>query len=262
MPLSSAFAVSIISGLYTSLWGAFKDCPYEDFKPKTFPRSIYFHVIIFSALYFLPFFRDKFSQLNSIQIFFLVMGIERAVAEFYKGFYRTENLDKYAVPSRISFFGKYIKSDLLRYFAGTLLIAGTFSLSFLDYKIYSWWQFFIVSYSAGMAVAFGGAYKDAPFEGFSWLKFQKSSSVMGIVSPVFYFMGEIQLGFLILMCFGLERFLVEYYKTYVLRNMSGKFRADLVKIKKQLDTREKFHYSALAIILGLVILYIYELKIF
>ncbi|MGA1199710.1 MAG: hypothetical protein ACO36I_24710, partial [Candidatus Latescibacterota bacterium] len=69
----------------------------------------------------------------------------------------------------------------------------------------------------------------------------------------------VSLGFLIYMNGGLERFVVEYYKTYIQRTMSGKFRPDLVRIQHRVDTREKFHYGAWVIIIGLVVLYICEL---
>ena len=46
MDVLARFGVSLISGLYTSLWGAFKDAPYEGLKAATFPRSIYFHLVI------------------------------------------------------------------------------------------------------------------------------------------------------------------------------------------------------------------------
>lgn len=62
--------VSIVSGLYTSLWGAFKDSPYEDFKPRTFPRSIYFHVVIFAVLYFVPILRRVFLRWDGFRFFF------------------------------------------------------------------------------------------------------------------------------------------------------------------------------------------------
>ena len=113
MNLVAPLAVTLVSGLYTSLWGAFKDSPYEGYKPKTFPRSIYFHVAIFLPLFFIPYFRVHFQQLGLVQIFFLIMGIERFLAEIYKGFFRTEDQGKYFVPSRITFFGKYVASDLL-----------------------------------------------------------------------------------------------------------------------------------------------------
>ena len=108
-------------------------------------------------------------------------------------------------------------------------------------------------------MAFGGAYKDAPFEGFMFGKFQRSPMVVMTASAIFYFMGPVSLGFLIFMNFGLERFTVEYYKTYIQRNMSGKFRPDTQRIAKYLNSREKFHYGALLIIAFTVALYVYEL---
>ena len=59
---------------------------------------------------------------------------------------------------------------------------------------------------------------------------------------------------------GLERFVIEYYKTFIQRNMSGKFRPDLSRIQHHIDTREKFHYMALAVIAALVFLYIHEVR--
>ena len=110
--------VSAVSGLYTSLWGAFKDSPYEGFKPKTFPRSVYFNVVIFAALYALPAFHDRVTALGLFQLFFVTMGLERFLAEIYKGFFRTEDQAKYFVPSRITFFGRHVESELLRYGVG------------------------------------------------------------------------------------------------------------------------------------------------
>ena len=126
------FAVAIVSGLYTSLWGAFKDSPYENFKPGTFPRSVYFNIAILLPLYFVPYFRDNFQHLGLVQIFFLIMGIERFLAELYKGFFRTEDQDKYFVPSRITFFGRYVDSNLLRYAVGTLIVALVFGMLLIE----------------------------------------------------------------------------------------------------------------------------------
>ena len=264
MSFAFSLTVSIISGLYTSLWGAFKDCPYEGYKPKIFPRSIYFHVAILLPLYFVPHFRDNFYYLGLVQIFYLVMGLERFLAEIYKGFFRTEDQAKYFVPSRITFFGHHVASDLARYAVGSVIVAVVFVFLLIDIKIERFLGFLITAYCTGLIVSLGGAYKDAPFEGFKWLKFQRSALVLAVLSPLFYFLNHpdypVPLGFLIYMNGGLERFAVEYYKTYIQRNMSGKFRPDLERIQQQIDTREKFHYMALVIIAGLVVLYIYEVR--
>lgn len=255
--------VSIVSGLYTSLWGAFKDSPYEDFKPKTFPRSVYFHIVIFLVLYFAPIFRDDFALLGLFQIFFLIMGLERFLAELYKGFFRTEDQSKYFVPSRITFFGRHVDSDLLRYVVGTILVLGVFAVLLIPVPVTSFWIFLLVAYATGLLVSLGGAYKDAPFEGFQPLKFQRSGVVLAVCSPLFFFLNDpahpVSVGFLVYMNGGLERFVVEYYKTYIQRTMSGKFRPDLTRIQHCLDTREKFHYGALIIIASLIALYVYEL---
>jgi hypothetical protein len=259
------FIVVVVSGFYTSLWGAFKDGPYEGFKTKTFPRSVYFHIAIFLPLYFLPHFQLHTQHLGLVQIFFLVMGLERFLAEIYKGFFRSEDQTKYFVPSRITFFGKHVESDWLRHGVGVVIVAVVFAFLLVDWPIAGFWGYLAVAYGTGCIVAMGGAYKDAPFEGFKPLKFQRSGMVLAVLSPVFYFLSDPQnplpLGFLIYMNGGLERFSVEYYKTYIQRNMSGKFRPDLERIQEQLDTRERFHYAALVIIALLVVLYAHEIGI-
>ncbi len=249
------FLVSVISGLYTSLWGAFKDSPYEGLKKKTFPRSVYFSVAIFLLAYWLD--GQSLIEVSFISLFFALMGVERISSEIYKGFFRTEAQDKYFVPSRITFFGKYVSSDLLRYFVGVIFFVLIFVVFQLDFVITQWWQFALVAYLTGLFTSFGGAYKDAPFEGFSLLKFQRSSLVVLILTPFFYSLGPVKLGLLVYMNGGLERFVVEYYKTYIQRNMSGKFRSDLTRGEKEIATREKFHYFALVIIALVVSYYIY-----
>lgn len=257
------FLVSLISGLYTSLWGAFKDSPYEGMKRRTFPRSVYFHAVIFCALYWLPFFSSEFRQLSLFQVFFAIMGLERFLAELYKGFFRSEDQSKYAVPSRITFFGRPVTSEPLRLLSGLVLVSGVFSLLFLSIRIVDFAVFAAVAFSTGMLVSLGGAYKDAPFEGFAALKFFRSATVLAVCSPVFFYSNNpfspVPLGYLIFMNGGLERFLVEYYKTYVQRTMSGKFRPDLPRIARCIETREKYHYTAWIIIIGLMVLYVYEL---
>ncbi len=258
-------AVAAVSGLYTSLWGAFKDSPYEGLKPKTFPRSIYFNVVIFLVLYYAEPFSGRVAALSLFQLFFLTMGLERFLAEIYKGFFRTEDQDKYFVPSRITFFGHHVASDVPRYVLGTIIVAVVFGVLWIDVTVERFVPVAVVAYATGLLVALGGAYKDAPFEGFKPLKFQRSGFVLALLSPVFYFTNDstapISVGFLIYMNGGLERFVVEYYKTYIQRNMSGKFRPDLERIQKHLDERERYHYAALAIIAGVVGLFIWALMI-
>ena len=127
-------------------------------------------------------------------------------------------------------------SDLLRYAVGTVLVLGVFAVLLIPAPVTSFWVFLLTAYITGLLVSLGGAYKDAPFEGFKILKFQRSGLVLAICSPLFYFLNDpvhpISLGFLVYMNGGLERFVVEYYKTYIQRTMSGKFRPDLPRIQR------------------------------
>ncbi len=256
--------VTIISGLYTSLWGAFKDSPYEGFKGRTFPRSIYFNVVIFAALLCLPALGEQITGLGLFQLFFVVMGIERFLAELYKGFFRTEDQSKYFVPSRITFFGRHVASDWLRRSMGSILVATVLATLFVSMPVKGLLSFAVVGYGTGLLVSLGGAYKDAPFEGFKAAKFQRSGVVLALASPLLYFITDAEagaaLGFLIFMNGGLDRFVIEYYKTYIQRNMSGKFRSDLEPQKDLAAGREKFHYLALVIIASLFALYVVEYR--
>lgn len=264
MEIVTLLCISAASGLYTSLWGAFKDSPYEGFKERTFPRSIYFSLVICLALYVAPLFRDALLSLGWFQVFFLVMGLERFLAELYKGFFRSEDQTKYFVPSRITFFGHHVQSDLVRYAVGVVLVAVVFAALLVQVPVQGFLSFAAVAYGTGLIVSLGGAYKDAPFEGFKPLKFQRSGFVLAALSPLLYWINDgetpVTVGLLVYMNGGLERFSVEYYKTYVQRNMSGKFRPDLPRQQEAAQRREKFHYGALVLIAALLLVYLVERK--
>ncbi len=244
-------ATAAVSGLYTSLWGAFKDSPWEGFKPRTFPRSILFSLGIAGLLLGVPILRARIAGLGFVEIFFLVMGIERFLAELWKGFFRTESQEKYFVPSRITLLGHPVRSEALRLGVGVLLVALVLVVLFVGLPVRGFAGYLAVGYLTGLLVAGGGAYKDAPFEGFKILRFQRSGVVLAVLAPLFWWLAPdgapAPLGLLIYMNGGLERFVVEYYKTYIQRNMSGKFRPDLPRLETR--RREEFHYAGLGIVI-------------
>lgn len=264
MDIATLLCISGASGLYTCLWGAFKDSPFEGFKARAFPRSMYFSVAICLALYSVPQLRDALLPLGWFQVFFLIMGLERFLAELYKGFFRSEDQTKYFVPSRITFFGRHVHSDLIRHAVGVVLVAIVFAVLLVPVPVQHFLLFAAIAYGTGLIVSLGGAYKDAPFEGFKPLKFQRSGLVLALMSPLLYWLNDgghpVTVGLLVYMNGGLERFCVEYYKTYIQRNMSGKFRPDLPRQQEAAARREKFHYVALVIIFALVALYVVEYR--
>ena len=255
MTPAAGFAVAALSGLYTSLWGAFKDAPWEGFKPRTFPRSVLFSLAVFALLLAVPALRGRILGLGPVSLFFLVMGLERFLTELYKGCFRVEPQEKYFVPSALTLLGRPVRSRALRAAAGAALVAGVIGLLLIGVPVRGFWGYLIVAGCTGLLVSGGGAWKDAPFEGFHSLKFLRSGLALALASPLFYWLrapGEpVALGVLIYMNGGLERFLVEYYKTYIQRNMSGKFRPDLPRVET--FRREGLHYGAWALILAVAV---------
>ena len=252
--------VSLLSGLYTSLWGGFKDSPWEGFKPRTFPRSILFSAAIFAFLLAVPVLRERIADLGLVQLFFLVMGLERFFTELHKGCFREEPQEKYFVPSALTILGRPVRSRALRIAAGVVLVSGVIAVLFIAVPVTGFGAYLAVAYLTGLLVSGGGAWKDAPFEGFHTLKFFRSGLTLAIASPLFYWLrtpgDPVALGLLIYMNGGLERFLVEYYKTYIQRNMSGKFRPDLPRLETR--RREGFHYLAWVLILAVAVTAFFE----
>ncbi len=252
--------VAALSGLYTSLWGAFKDAPWEGFKPRTFPRSILLSLVLFAGLAAIPTLAGRVAGLGLVQLFFLVMGLERFLTELYKGCFRSEPQDKYFVPSQLAILGRPVHSRGLRAAAGVVLVSAVFGVLMIGAPVEGFWSYLLVAYATGLLVSGGGAWKDAPFEGFQFFKFLRSGLTLAVASPLFYWLRDpgdpVALGILIYMNGGLERFLVEYYKTYIQRNMSGKFRPDLPRVETR--RREELHYLAWILILAVAAVAIVE----
>ena len=149
------------------------------------------------------------------------MGLERFLTELHKGCFREEPQEKYFVPSALTILGRPVRSRGLRIAAGVVLVSGVIAVLFIGTPVTGFWAYLAVAYLTGLLVSGGGAWKDAPFEGFHTLKFFRSGLTLAVASPLFFWLqtpGEpVALGILIYMNGGLERFLVEYYKTYVQR---------------------------------------------
>jgi len=92
----------------------------------------------------------------------------------------------------------------------------------------------LVGFFSGLAVATGGAIKDAPYEGFDLIKFFRSpvvATVEGAIQKGLF--PTLNDGILFFSTIGTERLTIESYK--VLRaHMPGKFRFGEWNVKKEL----------------------------
>src|SRR5437764_1145745 len=103
MHAAAATTVSMVSGLFTASWGAYKDAPLEGFSHRSFWRSMVFSVGILGILRALA-----LAPLGVFRLFFVVMGVERLAIEIYKPCFRSEDQGKYLIPQDMSFLGLHV----------------------------------------------------------------------------------------------------------------------------------------------------------
>ena len=180
MSLVLAALVGLAAGLHTATWGMFKDAPHEGFTWSTYARSPVLGLLIAAAL-------ARFTGLHAgdaagiVVLFGVTYGVERGMVEVYKTFLRESDQSKYTIPMQFSVGGEVVESRALRLGAGGLYVAGV--LAVLGG---TWWLqrsgpdlgtagvALAVGSLGGWISAFGGAWKDAPVEGFHLLKFFRS----------------------------------------------------------------------------------------
>jgi len=252
MNAAAATTVSIASGLFTASWGAYKDAPLERFKIGSFVRSIVFSVGILAVLRALG-----AVPVGMFRTFFVIMGVERLAIEIYKPCFRQEDQGKYFIPQDMSFLGLHVASRPAKAAVGMALIAGTLGLMSVPAVVSSWPAHFATAVAVGLFICCGGAAKDAPFEGFDQKKFLRSAIVLAAASPLVYRLGPAPFGLLVFMNGGIERLIVESYKTYFTTTPPGKFRRGLPVIDQPfLRWRPVLRVVAAAIVVGVIVAYV------
>lgn len=255
MEIFIALIIGFLAGLHNSCWGMYKDSPHEGFTWWKFFRST-IAATIFSPIIW------KLSQLDPATALDVTTGkgilllwgctylVERLVMEFWKTFLRTEDQSKYFIPMQLHVLGKVVESKRDRfiaaifYFGGIILVAwGLFSL-WGAYKTGSltWHPYLIllILSCGGWISAFGGAWKDAPLEGFETFKFFRSPGVAYFFAWVaanltdnFLFITMCSIGFTIAS--------IETYKTFFFPSRPrGKFQGKPIDFPEMIEFRKKF----------------------
>lgn len=167
-----------MTGLHAATWGAFKDAPFEGFRTCSFVRSIVLGVTVAVVV-------ASTTTLGSTTPVVALIGLlytgERLATEWWKTFLREDPQTAYAIPMRLALRGHPVDARLPRYTVGLtvlvalVLCAGTaHTLAPVDPPV---WLTVLVAGIGGWLTAFGGAWKDAPIEGFSASKFLRSPVV-------------------------------------------------------------------------------------
>ena len=178
-----AIFVGLAAGTHTATWGMYKDAPHEGFGWRKYSRSIVVGALL-APLAAALFGLDPGAWGDAVVLFGLTYALERAAVEFYKTFLREEDQSKYTIPMQFHVFGRVVRSRTRR-----LLIGGSIVLvvGLLALVVWRWGHgralaagaVFLLGGVGGWISAFGGAWKDAPIEGFHWLKFWRSPALAG-----------------------------------------------------------------------------------
>lgn len=213
----------LLAGAHASSWGAFKDSPYEGFSTKKFVRSLVIGVAAGWFFYYTFTPDPGFSLAVGVAA---ILTLERFITEFYKAFIRNEAQSKYRISSRFLLLG-HETTEGLRAAAATVCVVAFIAFisapSFLTDRASTVVVAGLIGAYAGLGVACGGAWKDAPAEGFSWRKFLRSPFIAACVALALWTL-EKDVILLSLATIGVERMIAEFYKTFMSGRRPGKFR--------------------------------------
>ena len=231
LSIADLLIIGLFSGLNASCWGLYKDSLYEKVYVNKFIRSALFSLVLTLIFYYFL----KFIGITNynLGVFFgAIVVLERLSTEVYKGFFRKETQRKYKIPVYFHIGKHIIKNILIKEGVGIALILGIFyafySVHTISQKLPpmmgNLWIGLLLGLCMGILEAIGGAEKDAPFEGFDFLKIYRSPIVHMLWGGVLsYFTNNYAL--LFLASGGLGRMTIEFYKTFIVHKTPGKFKA-------------------------------------
>lgn len=244
--LIAAF-IGALAGLHISTWGMYKDAPHEGF---TWPK--YFRSTLVGAV--LGVISHRFTQWDlslpaaRFVYFGLIYCLERAATEFWKYFIREEDQSKYFIPMQFGIMGKPMKDARKRIPIGILVglccVGVFFAIRALERRfgggVPAWLVPLTIGSLFGWISAFGGAWKDAPVEGFETLKFFRSPGVaISWAAVVSYFTPSWTV--IALAAEGLTVASIETYKTFFFPNKPrGKFAGKPILHPQHLQFRKRF----------------------
>ncbi len=246
MSLTIALLVGLAAGLHTSTWGMYKDSPHEGFTwPKYFRSTILAGLCAVAIAVLVPMNLTRAADL--VVLFGVTYVTERALTEYYKTFLREEDQSKYTIPMQVAVLGNVVQSRTHRWLMGfgylaavTAVVVGLVALQRAELGLSEVAVVLIVGSVGGWISAFGGAWKDAPVEGFETLKFFRSPAIalayaflLANFTTSYLFIAMGALGYTIAT--------IETYKTFFFPSKPrGKFADKPVLYPEMLEKRKRF----------------------
>ncbi len=210
----------LATGAHAATWGAHKDSPFEGFRYASFLRSMVLGIVAAALLW--PLLRDVPWPI-AIGVLYTA---ERLATEWWKTIVREDDQSAYSIPMRLGVGGRPVDDRAIRWTVGVLVALGFATLCAVVAQIpadgWPWWALAVVGGTSGWFIAGGGAWKDAPVEGFSGWKFLRSPVVATACAvPLALFTDD--LAWLMLASGGASVAVIETYKTYLAGRAPGKF---------------------------------------
>src|SRR3954470_24304467 len=214
-----ALGVGTLSGAHTAIWGMYKDAIHEGFSVRRFSRSVVVGAGVALAIAMalaLPLHTPG----GLLVLFGLAYAGERGVVEVWKTFVREEDQSKYTIPMQFSLHGAPVASRGLRLAAGAgyVVIVALCLVAIAHVGRGSpggatTVKSALVGLTVGSIIAFGGAWKDAPTEGFDALKFFRSPCLTVLFAVLLARVTDSYLEIAVA-SIGFERATAETYKTF------------------------------------------------
>ncbi len=265
-----ALVTGLAAGTHASTWGMYKDSPHEGFTYRKYFRSAIIGALVGPAIWWISE-MDMFLAKSFFLLFGATYAIERLILEYYKTFLREEDQSKYFIPMQLHVFGKVVESRRGRWLAAAGYLTVVLLIGWLDWKLMSlnngrgldWNPFLVVlliGSIGGWISAFGGAWKDAPLEGFQIFKFFRSPGVAYFYALVAALFTSNYL-FITLCGIGYTVASIETYKTFFFPSKPrGKFAGKPVLFPEMLKRRQKFILVYVVIWLAVIINFILALN--
>ncbi|MBN1162916.1 hypothetical protein JXA34_04205 [Patescibacteria group bacterium] len=240
----------ILAGTHRAAWGGFKDTPYEPYKLSKSIRSVILGGLwgVFQYCVY-PLYNIDVLDVSPAFVYLVSLSLDTLTTEYYKLFVRRESQERYKIPSTFHLL-KLEANPYVKFFAGILLmvIAYTVFVFSFGFNLPTQSEVGVVKVLlvgaglglfAGVLEAVGGSWKDAPFEGFSYVKFFRSpivSTLWGVLLSLY--IGN--LGILLFSIAGGNRITVEFYKTFIKHNKVGKFKRAKPEFPEWVKRRKVF----------------------
>ena len=217
--------LALLTGTHAATWGAFKDSPFESFKRLSFVRSI---VLAVTAAFVLSTATGLATALGLPVLVGVLYATERFATEWWKSFIREDEQGAYAIPMRVAVRGRTVDARFPRYVTGAVVLAGAVMAGWTAAVLQPEdggpaWLLVLVGSVGGWLTAAGGAWKDAPVEGFSGWKFLRSPTVATAWTVLLMLFTDDWVA-LAVGAGGLSVLSIETYKTFFTRGRPpGKF---------------------------------------